>query len=55
MKTNMSELNSNDKVKAGHFHATRCFVDDLGTLNNGGVFNDVYKDIHLPPWITTKS
>ena len=42
----MSELISNDKVKAQHFHATKRFIDDLGTLNGGGVFNDVYKDIY---------
>ena len=41
-----SELISNDKVKARHFQATKRFIDDLGTLNDGGVFNDVYKDIY---------
>ena len=44
----MSEFISNDKVKARHFHATECFIDDLGTLNDGGAFNDVYKDIYPP-------
>ena len=44
----MSELISNDKVKARHFHATKRFIDDLGTLNDGGVFSDVYKDIYPP-------
>ena len=44
----MSELISNDKVKACHFHATKCFIDDLGTLNDGRVFNDVYKYIYPP-------
>ena len=44
----MSELISNDKVKACHFHANKRFIDDLGTLNDGGVFNDVYKDIYPP-------
>ena len=39
----MSELISNDKVKARHFHATKRFIGDLGTLNDGGVFNDLYK------------
>ena len=38
----MSELISNDKVKACHFHATKRFIDDLG------IFNDVYKDIYTP-------
>ena len=37
----ISELISNDKVKACHFHATKHFIDDLGTLNDGGVLNDV--------------
>ena len=44
----ISELISNDKVKAHYFHATKHFIDDLGTLNDGGVFNDVYKDIYPP-------
>ena len=42
----MSELISNDKVEACYFHAI--FIDDLGTLNDGGIFNDVYKDIYPP-------
>ena len=50
----MSELISNDKVKARHFHATKRFIDYLGTLNDGGVFNDVYKR-RLSPSITTES
>ena len=44
----MSELVSNDEVKARHFHANKRFIDDLGTLNDRGVFNDVYKGIYLP-------
>ena len=40
----MSELVSNDKVKTRYFHVTKRFIDDLVTLNDGGVFNDVYKD-----------
>ena len=39
---------SNDKVKACHFHATKRFIDNFGTLNDGGVCNDVYKDIYTP-------
>ena len=51
----ISELISNDKVKACHFHATKLFIDDLGTL-----IMEVYsmmftKARHLSPWITTKS
>ena len=48
----MSELNSNarkaNKVKARHFPPTNRFTDDLGTLNDGDVFSDVYKDIYPP-------
>ena len=40
----MSELNSNDKVKACHFHATKLIIDDLCSLNDGSAFNDAYKD-----------
>ena len=40
----MSELVSNDKVKTRYFHVTKRFIDDLVTLNDGGVFNNVYKD-----------
>ena len=41
----ISELISNDKVKACHFHATKHFIDDLDNLNDGGVLN-VCKDIY---------
>ena len=44
----MSELISNDKVKGCHFHATKHFIDDLGTLNDGCVFNDLYKGTYPP-------
>ena len=44
----MSELISNDKVKVRNFHATKRVIDDFGTLNDGGIFNDVYKDIYSP-------
>ena len=37
----MPEIISDNKVKARHFHATKCFFDDLGILNYGVVFNDV--------------
>ena len=49
----LSELISNDKVKACHFHATKHFIDDLDTLNDGGVFSDVYKYI-CPPELQPK-
>ena len=41
-----SELISNDKVKARHFHEDKRLIDDPSTLNDGEVFNDVYKDIY---------
>ena len=44
----MAEVISNDKVKAHDFHATKRFIDDLGTSNDGGVLNDAYKDIYPP-------
>ena len=44
----MSEVISNDRVKARHFRAVKRFIDNLGTLNDRGVFNDVYKDIYTP-------
>ena len=44
----MSELIWNDKVKVRHFHTTKRFIDGLGTLNDVGIFNDVYKYIHSP-------
>ena len=43
----MSELISND-IKTRHFHATKRFIDDYGTLNDGGAFSDIFKDIYLP-------
>ena len=30
----LSELIPSDKVKAHHFHATKRFIDDLGTLKS---------------------
>ena len=35
----ISEFISTDKVKARHF------IDDLGTLNDRGLFNDIHKNI----------
>ena len=37
-----------DKVKARHFHSTKRFIDDLCTLNDGGMFGNVFKDIYPP-------
>ena len=30
----MSEVILNNKVKARHFHAIKCFIDNLGTSND---------------------
>ena len=42
----MSEHIPNDKANVGYFHATKRFIDDLGTLNDGCVLNDIYKGIY---------
>ena len=42
----MSQFISNDKVSGRHIHER--FIDDLGTLNDWGTFNHVYKDIYPP-------
>ena len=42
----ISDLIVSDKVKARHFHSTNRFIDDLCTLNDGGEFGRVYKDIY---------
>ena len=34
-KEQMFELISNNKVKARYFPATKRFIDNIGTLNNG--------------------
>ena len=39
--------------EARYFYAIKRFIDDLGILNDGGVFNDVYKDI-APPKLQLK-
>ena len=44
----MFELILNDKVKSSHFYATKHFINDLGTINDEGVTNDIYKDIYPP-------
>ena len=35
-------------MRARHFYITKCFIDDFGTLNDGGVLNDVHRDIYPP-------
>ena len=42
----MSDLVSNDKVKARHFNSTKRFIDDLVAMNDGGKFGEVFKDIY---------
>jgi hypothetical protein len=40
------DLIKEDRVKAKHFHSTFRFIDDLCTLNDGGLFGRVFKDIY---------
>ena len=42
----MDELIGSDKVKARHFHSTKRFIDDLCALNDGNLFDQVYRDIY---------
>ena len=42
----MNELIGSDKVKARHFHSTKRFIDDLCALNDGNLFDQVYRDIY---------
>ena len=41
----MSDFTSNDKIKTRHIHTAKRFIDDIDTLNDGGVFNNAYKEI----------
>ena len=34
----MSSLIDSNKIKARHFHSTKCFIDDLSAINDGGEF-----------------
>ena len=42
----MSDLISEDKVKARHFHSTKRFIDDLCAINDGNLFGKIYSDIY---------
>ena len=42
----MSVLISSDKIKARHFHSTKCFIDDLVGINFGGEFGRSFCDIY---------
>ena len=40
------KLIKEDRVKAKHFHSTFRFIDDLCSLNDGGEFARIFKDIY---------
>ena len=42
----IKKLIKEDRVKAKHFHSTFRFIDDLCTMNDGGEFGRVFKDIY---------
>ena len=42
----MPSLTSSDKMKARHFHSTKCFIDDLCAINDGGEFGGSICDIY---------
>ena len=42
----MTQLIEEDKVKARHFHSTKRFIDDLCAINDGNLFQSVYKEIY---------
>ena len=42
----INQLIKEDRVKAKHFHSTFRFIDDLCTINDGGEFGRVFKDIY---------
>ena len=42
----IKHLIKEDRVKAKHFHSTFRFIDDLCSLNDGGEFGRVFKDIY---------
>ena len=42
----MTQLIEQDKVKARHFHSTKRFIDDLCAVNDGNVFESVYREIY---------
>ena len=44
----MSDLISTDTCRARHFHSTKRFIDDLVTLNDGGLFGKVFREIYPP-------
>ena len=42
----MKNLIKEDRIKAKHFHSTFRFIDDLCSLNDGGMFGTVFKEIY---------
>lgn len=42
----VTELIVEDRIKARHFHSTKRFIDDLCAINDGNLFQRVYKDIY---------
>ena len=42
----IKKLIKEDRVKAKHFHSTFRFIDDLCSINDGGEFGRVFKDIY---------
>ena len=42
----MSRFIEEDKVKARHFHSTKRFIDDLCAINDGNLFQSVYREIY---------
>ena len=42
----MDILIAQDRVAARHFHSTKRFIDDLCALNDGNLFERVYKEIY---------
>ena len=35
-----------DKIKTGHFHSTKCFIDYLSAINDSREFGKSICDIH---------
>ena len=42
----MPSLTPTDKMKARHFHSTKCFIDDLCAINDGGELGRSICDIY---------
>ena len=42
----MTQLINDDKLKARHFHSAKRFINDLCAINDGNLFQTVYKDIY---------